>query len=707
MRATHCLGLGSVAFLAFAAIGCGPSVGGQTNTNQPGRPADPGSIKTLGASSDSAALARDLNGFRAESFHSQNSPLVVSDVLYTAAMRHAGYLYSVNSSKGSKNGDSGIIVGKTDIIYLLEETVTPETPNLDTGDTGSIPKVFPMFYTSPNLKNRVRAVAGGEELLALSQGSRNVYEIYPFANTLYTGPTTPTNYRGLPWYTLAENIWYNPLWRIALMRNSAKWMGYGTPADAASRYGANPPYPLLPEAHYQGVVTVVEDTIPVTVRRFSAWPPHGAKIRPFGFDGAQAIKFDNDANALVLNNDNPLSGPPFHIIYDTDDTITSMEIYLTRVGDIESLPTKDDMLVAENPADGPMSWQAVPTLSDDYRYEFRTSGNYYVFTNPALVTNGLNTVDNAPGVFGCNPSPSPILFYGMNKIGDKPGNPGGGTSGKVISYRGEILTIDNYGATKITPPVFATKTYNPKNPLTEVDLGANFGVQRTIRYVSPTTGQVIWSRAIAAAVQLEQPIPLSVKINTVESLFASNQTNTKQPDTFQIPSYRDPNLTYNPNQSDTIVGVNTTTTDVPILGIDPSRTVLYFETNLSLSDELNGDSVYIANGGKTPATCIVKGDEPIEGSDLGTPTLRNGEALIIPANPLVPGNVYRLRVRSMLSSGKFAPLPFDSRPGAVQLPEVEIAERADGTKYQTGWYRANFWVSTDGKVKHPNGEKLP
>lgn len=690
MRATHCLGLGSVAFLAFAAIGCAPSVGGQTNTNQSGRPADPGTIQKLSATSESVALAQDINGLRAESFGSQNSPLVVSDVLYTAAMRHAGYLYSVNSSLGSKQEDSQIIQSSTDIAGLGQETVIPDTPSLDTGDSGSIPKVFPMYYTSMSLKNRVRAVAGGEDLLALSQGARNVYEFYPFANTLYDGPTTPTNFRGLPWYTLAENIWYNPLWRIALMRNSTKWMGYGTPADAVSRYGANPPFPLLPQAHFQGVMTVIEETIPVTVRRFSAWPAHGAKIRPFGFDGPQAIKFDNDAGALILNNDNPLSGPPFHIIYDTDDTITSMEIYLKRIGDIDSLPTKADLLAAVDPADGPMSWQALPTTSDDNRYEFRTSGDYYVFTNPALVINGLNAVDNAPGVFGCDPGSPVTLFYGQQGEGSGPGG-GGGTAGKVISYTGDILTIDNYSDNIVTPPVLATKTYNPKNPLTANGTAQYF-------YLYPDGSKIF----VAAAVQLESPIPLSVRVKTIADGFTSAAA-----DAFRIPNYREPNLTYNPNQSETIIGVNKTSTDVPILGIDATRTILYFATALSMSDELDDDKVYIANGGMTPATCNLMGDEPEDTPGNATLALRNGEALIVPANPLAPGNVYRLEVRSRLSNGAFAPLPFDSRPGAVQFPGVEIAERADGTKYPTGWFKVNFWVSTDGKVKHPNGEKLP
>jgi hypothetical protein len=256
------------------------------------------------------------------------------------------------------------------------------------------------------------------------------------------------------------------------------------------------------------------------------------------------------------------------------------------------------------------------------------------------------------------------------------------------------LTIDNYGEKLVTPPILATKVYNPKNPLT-----ANGDAQW---YYEFKTKDSTYRRYIAAAVQLERAIPLSVRVKTMVSGFTSTTA-----DTFRIPSYREPNLTYNPNQSDTIIGANKTGTDVPILGIDATRTILYFETTLSMSDELDGDSVYIANGGKTPATCNIMGDEPEDTPGNATLALRNGEALIVPANPLVPGNVYRLEVRSTLSSGVFAPLPFDPRPGAVQFPGVEIAERADGTKYRTGWFKVNFWVATDGKVKHPNGEKLP
>lgn len=699
MRATHCLGLGSVAFLAFAAIGCAPSVGGQTNTNQPGRPADPGTIKTLGASSDSTALVRDINGFRAEGFGSQNSPLVVSDVLYTAAMRHAGYLYSVNSSLGSAGGDSGIITGVTDISGLVQETVIPATAILDSSVSGDLPKVFPMYHTSTNLKSRVRAVAGGDDLLGLSEGARNCFEMYVFGNTLYTEARTATNFRGLPWYTNAENLWYHPLWHIALMRNSSKWFGFSTPADAVERYGGNPPYPLLPTAQFKGVALVVEETVPVTVRRFSAWPPHGAKIRPYGFDGAQAIKFDNDLGWLIMDTNNTLSGPPFHIIYDTNDTITVMEIRLKHVGDFESLPTKEDRLAAEDPVDGPMSWPIKPTVTDDGRYEFRNVGSFSVFTNPGLVTNGLDVDQDTQagtGSFYCHPESPISLFYGQAGAGGDPGT-GGGTAGKVISYQGEILTIDNYQDEIVNRPVLATKVYNPKNPLTTAGNGS-----RGYFLVTSPDGRTTTPRYVSAAVQLERAIPLSVRVKTMVGGFTATTA-----DAFQIPSYREPNLTYNPNQTDTIIGVNKTTTDVPILAIDSTRTILYFETALSLSDEIDGDGVYLANGGKTPATYILKGDELSPYGDRGVPELRNGEVLIIPSDPLPPGQVYRLEVRSFLSDGRYAPLPFDPRPGAVQFPGVETAEGPDGTKYPTGWFKVNFWVSTDGKVSYPNGEKMP
>ena len=274
----------------------------------------------------SAQLMAKINLYRQQTF-GQSSNVEHRNVPYTAALRHAIYLNTINSSDVVRGptGDTGAATVNLDSTNTLpdlrEESVVPT-------DSGSRP--FPALFTHPDLYSRVAAVVGSPDVLNLSPAAL-VMEDYVFngniplasiaggggggggaggggggassTNSAFRGfnldqrnAADPTRYQ----FDAADNLWYSMHGRILAARQGVRYMGYAQVDDLNQSPQRNfaPPYPLF-GGRFKGVwVSILSSDI---VAQDGFWPnDFNTNVNPYGLD--------TDVQSTVS-----YVGPPIHV----------------------------------------------------------------------------------------------------------------------------------------------------------------------------------------------------------------------------------------------------------------------------------------------------------------------------------------------------------------------------------------------------------
>ncbi|TVR14585.1 MAG: hypothetical protein EA401_04205 [Planctomycetota bacterium] len=333
-RPVAAVALGSAVLLAAACSITLDEHQGRQNTNSPGQPAPEGSIAQLSDTGTSAEAVWQINEFRRQAFGNDNFDLRNSRVLYTAALRHAGYLDSINSREGISGPAEDNVPLNSAYVSLLGEEVMPLIPELNMPSNHSDP-VWPAMFTHTELRSRVLAVRGGRDLLQANSGAVSLSEHYWFDNAgpLLTLSGRLSDFRSVarPQYGRfdlndAESLWHNPLARPALMRPSVRHLGVANKFDARSKNGNNvPPFPLFNGA-FGGVMISAEERSPVTVTAMSFWPSDGLEgVSPWGFDGPR--RWGDDQRPLHPH----YSGPVLHVTLPTTEPINVLRVAMNRV----------------------------------------------------------------------------------------------------------------------------------------------------------------------------------------------------------------------------------------------------------------------------------------------------------------------------------------------------------------------------------------
>jgi hypothetical protein len=597
--------IGICASLA-ALIGCGgsvkkPTLGPLVSTNPPNQAASEGSVTVLADPGFTNTYLAKINAYRSQAYGGLVAPIAYSPVLYTAALRHAGYLDSINSEEGVSGSPKTNLTLSSDYFDLINEPVETKLPPAS-GNNGQPQPAWPAFFTNNNLRKRVTAVVGGRQLLD-SYRSVTLSEDYlvaggaPLVDPEAEGDDVPlSNFRGVSidrygfsGYADADNLWNHPFARLNLMRASTTYFGVGLVTDArAQNKGRIPPYPLF-DNQFGGVAMTMEARWPVTVVGESVWPPDGGEVWPWGLDGVQVDP--NDADETIPDLDPYYSGPIISITLPGSGPISQTEVEIDRVRTYGSRETLSEIVVD---AQGRPQTAAVAWV-------YMASG-YFV---PQQIAGSFNIRSGIE------------LFYGFK------GRTGGGGDGQALTSileNGDILYIDQ------------DANGLPGQPRLETgwDYTLFEGIDGDRNRFSFWSGSTILR--FGPSVNLAN---LDIRVG----------------DTVRIPPYDDPHRA----GIDT-AGPNTTTSQ--ILGLlSNNRLLLSLITRgqdeiTDYSDNPSEGPTYAREG--SPAKASIEGYRPADENVVGSSYMRQNEILIIPSDPLVGGAWYRCKVRCyQASTGAF------------------------------------------------------
>jgi hypothetical protein len=253
-----------------------------------------------------------------------------SNELYTAAVRHAIYLNSINSAASvTSNG----VVGPGE----PGTTVTPEASQYDDltdedVQPASVAWPFPAMYTAPLPVQRVVAVRGGPDLVRLYRSdARRVDEMYVFNGNVWTNNGTLSAFRGFNTDNVTDlsgpvdNLWYSPRGRVLLMRATLRSIGFGNPYDRIEGSVAQPPYPIL-GGRFAGVFLGLSEQTLVAQPGF--WPNNGnTDVMPYGLHTGPGSR-GGDAYSGY-------QGPPIHFTLPVAEPLISadgaLRISITKV----------------------------------------------------------------------------------------------------------------------------------------------------------------------------------------------------------------------------------------------------------------------------------------------------------------------------------------------------------------------------------------
>lgn len=626
-RRLGCFGLPVV---AVALVGCGggdDGAGPLLPLTSFGTPASDESLPQWDNYAAHVAYISEINAARRDAFDSPALGIDYSSVLYTAAVRHAGYLDSINSGEGRNGSDAENIVIETTYTALADETVIPKAPDDQSGiDIGNEP-IWPVFFTDTTVRNRVLAVHGGPDLIA----GRTVYEDYLVnSGTMFYGnPGSAgiliSEFRahsggdsfGLSGYSDAMNMWHHPFMRLMAMRPSTKYLGIGLKNDARARNnGYIPPFPLLDDK-FAGVVLWAEDTAPIIPIYKGIWPPpperNGGVLGvtgTIGFDGLQVAPDSADESRVPPASG--FTGPIISITQGTVSPIVSAEVELYRVFPVAGV---------ENPTDPTSDFEEAVgyalTMNDfTGRPNTGNATECFVYTELPVAGPWIDVSDPDSLNRGFSIRNDGNFFFGYN--GPGAGGGGGGLTPTEILTNGDILYIDANGSGRVDPIVGSTGI-SPDLTLFE-DLG---------EYVRDDAGNTLVISSIYTGTALVRFGP-TVDLQTL-GIQAGDQ--------LIIPPYDDP---HTPGAD----GLGRNRGTYNILAV-LERNRLRLETTMPV-DEIDRylDTTTTTPITESPAPATIIGFRDGGGGNNSTAALRGNELMIIPADPLVPGSYYRCRVRT-------------------------------------------------------------
>ncbi len=314
---------------ALLLAGCSGNESPNVNpgANNAAKPAE--SITRQSAPSSQGSLISQINTLRRQSFSAFGG--VVSDgsvdisgsnVVYTAAYRHAVNLNTANSGNYQPNGATGLPIGA--------ETATVSTASTLLTLRGEFPNgnnaIFPALFTNTTPFARVAAVVGSPDILRNCQPS-DVHEWGIFNGDQAKENGDPSDFRGFNLYTLdnanpsrylftpVDTAWYSWRGRLLLQRYDTLYVGYGAAADGAGSSSCIcPPFPIF-NGNFIGVMTTVSQGSGQAFgqpARTGEWPQPGAtNVCPYGVDP------DIGKTAVPAIAPVPYSGPPISLTFPT------------------------------------------------------------------------------------------------------------------------------------------------------------------------------------------------------------------------------------------------------------------------------------------------------------------------------------------------------------------------------------------------------
>jgi hypothetical protein len=372
----------AVALICFLS-GCGegpiaqPTDGGSEQPPQSvGRKSAPGFY--------SNDLTSKLNNLRQQTYSTQvNVPH--SDVLYTAAYRHAKNLNTTNMAGVSTRplpGQSGgipttTITAASDLDVLLSETPPAGTDQ------------YPLFFTSVDPYNRVRAVVGGDDLLFSGGTGRGVFELYDFNGNVPQPSGQNSDFRGYNLdlrlnaiqaisndnnfrYDPVDSMWYSRRGRHALTQPTLRAWSYASVQD--DDVGNSIVAPIL-SGRFLGVGLGVCDR-PLT-QQLGYWPnPGNTDVTPYGTDT------DLQTDLTEPGGDSPFHGVPIHITMPAAEPFLRISLSFSNV-----TPASTANPLGGYPTNWPKRWRKLAIFSNQDVNYMRNS----------VLTLNLPDVTSAPG----------------------------------------------------------------------------------------------------------------------------------------------------------------------------------------------------------------------------------------------------------------------------------------------------------------------
>jgi len=363
--------VGVSACLLLTACGEGPTampapVGDEQPPNSVGKMSAPSAYKN--------SLTNKLNNYRAQTYGTRMD-VAHSDVLYTAAFRHAKNINSVNSAGVSTRPLPGADPG------IEQQTITPDSSltDLEEDSAPGTTDQFPVMFTSVNRYNRVRAVVGGDSLIFTGGVGRVVFENYDFNGNITAIDGLNSEFRGFSLeqrlnasqavtgdndfrYDPVDTLWYSRRGRHALIQPTMKKWAYASVLDDSI---GTPPYPIL-SGRFLGSTLAVADR-PLT-QQLGVWPNNGnTDVTPYGLDTDLSEILQEDGG------DSAYGGPPIHITLPAAEPFLKITLSFT---DLDGYPNS-----------WPKRWRKLAIYSNQDPDYMRTS----------VLTVSIPGVSTAPG----------------------------------------------------------------------------------------------------------------------------------------------------------------------------------------------------------------------------------------------------------------------------------------------------------------------
>ena len=280
----------------------------------------PESVSRITAPRDrSDAYVGKVNLYRSQTYGTHDYDVLHSDVLYTAAYRHAVYLNTSNSKAYGGNSASGLegneVALDADYSSMMEEATSATTASGSSSTSTVVTDggIYPALRTHTTIFGRVSAVVGSSTLLK-SITSAELFENYVTDGSTVTEVGGPTAFRG---YDLSssgndpiDSLWYSRIGRLYLMRADLRYIGFASPYDG----GIRPPWPIL-TGQFAGVLTQLGSR--PAVNRLGYWPnSYNTNVNPVGLDVTDSLGGTGTRQRFM--------GPPIHF------TLPSLEPILNN-----------------------------------------------------------------------------------------------------------------------------------------------------------------------------------------------------------------------------------------------------------------------------------------------------------------------------------------------------------------------------------------
>lgn len=339
------LGAAGAAILLAGCSGNESPIVSPVGTNA-AKPAE--SITRQNSASNAAALTAQINTLRHQAFNitvpgDTSVDVYNSDVVYTAAYRHAVNLNTANSGNYQPNGALGVPIGAPTANITVATTLLGMLSEFPNGNIA----IFPALFTNTTPYARVAAVVGSPSVLRNCQPS-DVREWVVINGDISLENGNPSVFRGFNLYpqsdaisgryqfTAVDNLWYTWRGRLMLSRYDTLYMGYGQVSDGAGSSSCIcPPFPIL-NGQMLGVMTTVSQGSGQSFGepgRLGFWPSNGAtNVCPYGLDPDVRTLVTPAASVFVY------CGPPISMTFPVKEPFradgTGLTIGLNKVGGV-------------------------------------------------------------------------------------------------------------------------------------------------------------------------------------------------------------------------------------------------------------------------------------------------------------------------------------------------------------------------------------